>query len=201
MGARGIIGIVIAGSILLPGCRVFRAKRTPPPVITAPPASRTPPAEPPTVPAPPPVEAAKTTPPPPRAATVEVKPPAKPQPKPTRRPPKKVTTAKAQPPVTPQQTPPAETPAAPSEPIPQLTQMLSPAEEAAYNRAIDVAVENAKANVTKVSGRRLNSTQRGKLERINAFLKQVEETRARDLATAKTIAERAYLLSDELVKN
>lgn len=204
-----VIGLFGFGVLLAPGCRTLRksSAKTLPPVITAPPVSRTPPREPPTVPPPPKVEGPKVAqlPPPNTEATkIEVPaPPPKPQPQRQAKKARRKTPPGAPAPteVAVQTAPPAQPPPEQPTAVPQLQQLLSPAQQTAYNKAIDQAVERTRTNLNKVQGRSLDAGQKANLERARAFLSQAEETRGSDLATAKNLAERADVLAEDLARS
>lgn len=205
MSPRFRTALLAAGLMAAPGCKLFRkdtAKATPPPVLTSPPVSRAPAPEQPTVPPPPKVsEGPKPAVVPPRqiGQTPLPTPPPKPEapkPKKTRR--RANPTVAAAPPAPTEPTPPpAEQPA----PVPQLTQLLSPAEQAAYNRAIDAAIERTRTNLAKAQSLELDENNRANLARARAFLQQAEEARVSDLPTAKSLADRADVLAQDLARN
>ncbi|MFN7925230.1 MAG: hypothetical protein U0Q16_34350 [Bryobacteraceae bacterium] len=192
-----LTSLLVAALLDTTGC-LFRKRKPDPPQVVAPPALRTQTPETPNVPPPPAVETAKSTPPlPPTAENVKL--PPKPVPKPQKKVVRKPRPAKpAQPPplVAQQPTPTTEAAAPP----PQLTQIMSPADQAAYNRAIDVGIATARANLAKLANRTLSDVQDATLKRVTGFIRQAEETRLSDLPTAKSYAERASLLSEDLVK-
>jgi len=82
-----------------------------------------------------------------------------------------------------------------------LTQILTPAEQEAHQKAIEAAIDNAEANLAKLAGQRLNASQQANVERAKSFIQQARQTRANDLATARSLAERADLLSQDLIRN
>jgi hypothetical protein len=78
--------------------------------------------------------------------------------------------------------------------------LLTPAEQQAYNQAIDVALKNAQGKLAVLQSRSLTEAQRATFERAAAFVKQAGETRSTDLVTAKALAERADVLAENLVQ-
>ncbi|MEZ5401175.1 MAG: hypothetical protein R2729_16010 [Bryobacteraceae bacterium] len=199
-----LIALLAAGAVTEQGC-LFKKKeaKVEPPVIAAPPSTRTAPPETPSVPPPPTIDASKSTTANAPTPTIETPVPDRPprkvdrQPKKTRRAstpvPKSAGSASHPPPV---ETVEVETPSS----VPTLAQLLSPAEQQAYNTAIDTALRSARAKLSTVQTRRLNDSQRSSLERATAFVKQAEEARPTDLATAKALAERADVLAEDLLR-
>jgi len=209
MSGRWLAAAAAAALTVAPGCRLFRkdSAKAAPPVLTSPPVSRAPAPEQPTVPPPPKVaEGPKpgVSPPPQISQTPSPPaPPPKPEPpkqkKARRRTPPAVATAPPPQPAAAEQPPPAQAESA--APVPQLTQLLSPAEQAAYNRAIDAAVERTRANLAKVQAHEMDANQKANLARARAFLQQAEDARATDLPTAKSLADRADILAQDLARS
>jgi hypothetical protein len=140
-------------------------------------------------------QTAEAIPEPPPTIETPVPEPPKPEqpPKPTRR--ANNTQPKPSPSASPVETSEPERPA-----VPQLTQLMSPEEQAAHNRAIDRNVAQAREHLGQVDQRRLNASQRSTFERAQAFIGQAEQTRTTDLATAKALAERALILAEDLAR-
>ena len=88
---------------------------------------------------------------------------------------------------------PAPTPA-PAK-VPQLAPLLSDEERRAYDTAIDALVARTTQNLMRARGRTLSAAEKDSLVRAEAFLEQARETRKIDPAAAKSLAERAELLS------
>jgi outer membrane biosynthesis protein TonB len=104
----------------------------------------------------------------------------------------------------PKPAPAAETPPAPAPqppPLPQLEQILTPQQQKAYNDEIDRNIASAQRTLAALAGHRLNEEQRTYLERIRAFLAQAEAARKTDLFRARSLAERASLLADDLLRS
>lgn len=97
----------------------------------------------------------------------------------------------------------AETAPAPpvDEPVPQLAPLLSPEQQAAYNTAIDAALQRAEAILARLDPRRLGGSQRSNFQRVRLFIQQAHQTRSSDLAVAKSLADRADLLAQDLARN
>ena len=157
---------------------------------------------------------AELKPPPPKveplpgpAPKIETKPPEVPSavavapnpPAPHKRKPKKpvvASTGTAQsPPIatTPDPTPPPVT-------IPKLGEILSDDQKLQYQKICDESVLRAKGSLALLRGYTLTSDQKQSVTRINAFIKQAEQARNKDPQTARQLAERADLLSRDLVQ-
>jgi hypothetical protein len=117
------------------------------------------------------------------------------QPEPTR--PRPVPTA---PPVSSEST---TTPEAPASPLPQLGQILSTAQRSQYEQLIDEAIKRAQDRLKVVAAysARLSEEQHTTIKRIQAFIQQAEDKRKQDLTIAKSLADRALLLAEDLAKN
>ncbi|MBM3738797.1 MAG: hypothetical protein FJW39_23730 [Acidobacteria bacterium] len=189
--------LAVCAVLLLGGCaRLRKPKPVPPKVVVLPP--QTPEVKE-HAPMPPPPPVATTSPPatklPPEVVQApqpeppKVTPPPKPAPR-TRRQPAPVA---ANP--TPQPPPAAGTPPAPP---PQLTAIVSPEEQQRLNTAIDQSVKNAETDLARVGDRRLRGQQGANLRRAKSFLRQAQETRGDDLATALALAQRAETLARDL---
>jgi hypothetical protein len=95
------------------------------------------------------------------------------------------------------------TPEAPAAPLPQLGQILSPAQRSQYEQLIDDAIKRAQDRLKVVApySSRLNEEQHTTIKRIQAFIQQAEDKRKQDLTIAKSLADRALLLAEDLAKN
>ena len=92
-------------------------------------------------------------------------------------------------------TPPTEQP-----PPPKLGPLYSPDELRQYNRAIDESLGRVKRALDSLSRKNLNPDQQADVNRIMIFQRQAEQAReAQDLLTAKSLAERADLLAQDLL--
>ncbi len=186
--------------VCLPGCGLIRRNRVQPPVIAAPPTKPSKPIENPQVPPPPRVEQSATPAAPPMVVQeipAKPPPPAAP-PKPVKRPRR----VKTSPP--PFQAavsaPAAETETAPDQPsVPVLAPVLSSGQQVAYNRAIDLAIDQAQSGLAEVRTKQMNQTQRANADRALSFVEQARQLRATDLVTAKGLADRAAVLAQALV--
>ncbi len=126
---------------------------------------------------------------PPRPTTTAVMGPVQPAPEPS--PP----AAAPQPTVPRVQTPPP--PAA----VPQLGRLLTGAQKREYNRVISENVLAARGSLDLLARLRLTANQRQEVERVRAFLLQVDEARGRDLELARSLSDRARLLAEDMVRN
>ena len=132
--------------------------------------------------APPPVVSEATTTPP----TVVV-----PHPKPAK-PSRSVTEPAAE--------PPSDQPAHP--PAPKISPQLTPEEQASYQRKTKEDLEVAEKNLQQANSRRTSAAQDDLKEKIRRFIEQSREaTKAGDLARAQNLAQKARLLSVELVES
>ena len=118
-------------------------------------------------------------------------------------------------PASPRTTPPAKTtpaptatpatepaPAAPRVAPPQISPRLSPGEVAEYQKKTEEAIGAAERNLQRSYGRQLNSAQTDLVEKIRGFLAQAREaSRAADWVRARNLAEKAQVLSVELVNS
>jgi outer membrane biosynthesis protein TonB len=184
----GVFLAVVALTLSSSSCRFFRRPKPVPPPPPPPPSVPVKPAPKPG-PIPPPPEL------PPQHPEVS-QPPAQPEklpPPPRRRPP-------SHPHTTPEPPEPPET-ATPPAPVPQLEQILTPAQQQAYNEEIDRNIASAQRIVGDLSRRRLSGEQRTYLVRIRTFIEQANKARGSDLFRAKNLAERANLLAQDLLRS
>jgi hypothetical protein len=190
---RILLAAVLATAAISPGCRVFRRAEKPRPpvrVMQPPPEVK---AEAQELPAPPelPMEVdieehgpvpGEQLPGPPRRRRVRAPQPSQP-----------AEEAAAAVPV--------PEPPAPPPTVPQLTQILTPEQQAAYNASLDRNLDRARRTVTALAGRRLSRNQVTYLERIKSFIQQAGDARRTDLVRAANLAERASVLADDLLKS
>jgi outer membrane biosynthesis protein TonB len=157
------------------GCRKRSVHAAPPAIVSVPPAEP----EPEPKPAAPPETKPATTPAPPSAISV---PPAKPAP------------AKPRPaPPEPMQPKPAP---------PQLSPRLTPEQQAEAERRTNDDIALAEKNLVLAAGRTLNSAQQDLVEKIRGFIGQAREAiRASDWVRARNLAQKAQVLSNELVNS
>jgi hypothetical protein len=102
-------------------------------------------------------------------------------------------------------TPEAEIPTTPAPPppvAPLLSEILTDDRRHQYEVDIAASMSRARAAVKVASGRRgLTARQTEAVQRINTFLQQAEESRAKDLVTAHELARRADLFAQDLLKS
>lgn len=123
--------------------------------------------------------------------------PIAPEPEPAKRPrrPQAAKTAgQSQP-----QEPAAPEPAQPTPP--RLTQLLTASQAEEYRRSIDEMLARAETNLGKLAGVRLGSEQLANLQRARGFIQQAQQAREADLVTAHSLAQRADILAQDLVRN
>jgi outer membrane biosynthesis protein TonB len=125
------------------------------------------------------------------AATTTPRPVAIPQTKPAPTPHKPATAQ-------PEQT--SEQPAHP--PAPQISLQISPGDQASYERKTNEDISVARKDLQQASGKQLNAAQQDLVEKIASFLSQsFEASKDGDWARAQNLAQKARLLSDELVNS
>jgi hypothetical protein len=96
--------------------------------------------------------------------------------------------------------PPADQPARP--PAPQISPQLSPEEQANYERKTKEDLAVAEQNLQQASGRKTSAAQDDLKEKISRFMEQSRDAiKAGDLARAQNLAQKARLLSIELVQS
>jgi hypothetical protein len=108
------------------------------------------------------------------------------------------------PPATPATPPETETPVPPvvqPTPVPRLGEELSDERRREYEADYNRFVTGARDTLKHTTGRRLNPAQQEQVANVRVFLKQAEDSRAKDLALAMQLARRAYLLGQELLKS
>jgi hypothetical protein len=103
---------------------------------------------------------------------------------------------------TPKENPEPEPSAPPKPAAPQMSQQLSPADQAVYERKTNEDVAAAEKNLERAYGRELNVPQHDLVDKIRGFLGQAREAiRASDWARARNLAQKAYVLSVELANS
>jgi len=96
--------------------------------------------------------------------------------------------------------PPTDQPAHP--PAPQISPQLSPDEQASYQRKTKEDLDVAEKNLQQAGGRKTSAAQDDLKEKIRRFIEQSRDaTKAGDLARAQNLAQKARLLSAELVES
>jgi hypothetical protein len=89
-------------------------------------------------------------------------------------------------------------PPAPAE-TPHLGDILTPEQQQKHIAAIDLSLAHAQASLGYISTRQLTKEQEATVAEIRNFMQQAQEKRKDDLAAAKSLAERAEVLSHDLV--
>lgn len=84
------------------------------------------------------------------------------------------------------------------QPTPELGEVLSPEQQQEYNRLIDFRISRAQRNLELLRGRSLSREQQAALTRIQTFIRQTLQARKDDLITARSLAERADVLAQDL---
>jgi hypothetical protein len=177
-----LLALLCAVSAGVAGCASKHIVRAAPPSVSTPPPDETPPM--PAPEAPPPVDTAPEPAP-------EVPSPA-PPPSPAKRP------------VAPRRPAPAETadptPAKPA--APQISPQLSARDLQATKTSTTSNITNAEQNLQLANGKQLSPAQKDLTEKIKGFLSQAHEAiMADDWVRAQNLAEKARVLSAELVKS
>ncbi|HEY3743784.1 MAG TPA: hypothetical protein VGL53_28260 [Bryobacteraceae bacterium] len=88
----------------------------------------------------------------------------------------------------------------PTSPVPKLGEILSDDQRLENLKICDESVGRAKQALAQLRGITLNASQKESVARIRTFISQAEQARQRDPQTARQLAERADLLSRDLVK-
>jgi outer membrane biosynthesis protein TonB len=96
----------------------------------------------------------------------------------------------------------AQTEPAAHAPAPQISPQLSPTDQASYARKIGEDTSAAEKNLEETSGKQLNAAQLDLVGKIRSFLSQSREaSRDGDWARAQNLAQKARLLSNELINS
>jgi len=92
----------------------------------------------------------------------------------------------------------ASTPA-PKETVPQLGQVLGEPQRRDYETQIHDALESANRNLNAIGNRSLSTQQQTMKNQVQSFITQALETSKTDLVAARSLADRANLLSKDLL--
>ncbi|MGH9703038.1 MAG: hypothetical protein ACRD4K_06655 [Candidatus Acidiferrales bacterium] len=85
---------------------------------------------------------------------------------------------------------------------PQMSQQLSPADQAVYERNTNGDIAAAEKNLQQAKGRSINAAQHDMVEKIQGFLTQARDAiRESDWVRARNLAQKAYVLSVELANS
>jgi hypothetical protein len=100
----------------------------------------------------------------------------------------------------------ATTPADPATPpkssAPQMSPVMTPADQANYERQTDERLASAERNLHVADRRNLDAAERDLVEKITTFLGQAHEAASvSDWVRANTLAQKAFVLSQELVNS
>ncbi len=103
-------------------------------------------------------------------------------------------------------TPPAATEApaplvAPAQDPPQLGEVLSQQDMRRMNADLDRAIRNAQAILRSLTGKILTAQQQSAATQIMSFLRQAVEVRSQDLASARSLAQRAEVIARDLANS
>ena len=96
--------------------------------------------------------------------------------------------------------PPTETVPPPKPAAPAISPQISPADQATYEHRINENISTAERNLQQASAHQLNATQKDMAEKIKGFVDQAREAmQASDWTRAQNLAQKAQVLSNELV--
>jgi outer membrane biosynthesis protein TonB len=185
MRRRELFVLLFAAAFAATGCGSKHVVRAAPPSVSTPPPEEMPPA--PEPPALPPAETKTEEPP------AEVPPPT-PPPAPAKRP---------APAPRPRPAPPETADPAPPKPAPpQISPQLSAKDLATAKNNTTSNITSSEKNLQVATGKHLSAAQKDLVEKINGFLGQAHEAiLADDWVRAQNLAEKARVLSTELVKS
>lgn len=184
-----LAALCLGTALTLAGCG--KKKQTPIPTPPAPLPARQPAAAPP-----------QQSPAPPQLSPAQPQPsPAQPQPSATQPPPAR---HRNRPSPMPVQSVPAPAPVEPPQPAPAappvLGTMLTPERKLALNREIDGSLTRARRNLSALAGKNLDAAGRETTRQVESFIQQAQTARASDLEASHSLAERADLLSRDLLR-
>lgn len=87
-------------------------------------------------------------------------------------------------------------------PAPQVVPQVSAADQVNYERQVNSDMGVAQQNLSQAQRRQLNPSQQNMVDQVRSFLKQAgDASKAGDWARAQNLAQKARLLSVELVKS
>jgi hypothetical protein len=85
---------------------------------------------------------------------------------------------------------------------PQISPVLTPADQDRLTRLASDQIRTAEHNLQLAAGRRMNTLQKDLQDKVQGFLSQAHEAiRANDWVRAQNLAEKAQVLSSELLKS
>jgi hypothetical protein len=126
---------------------------------------------------------------------VEAPPPPVPQKKRRSRGPKKAEARASETPAVENHAPVVPPPAA----APKLGQIFTPEESKDYARRLETSLDRVKNALVIIEGKSVNRQDKETIDRIKSFVAQAEQARNQDLVSAVSLAERADLLSRDLL--
>jgi hypothetical protein len=85
-------------------------------------------------------------------------------------------------------------------PAPRLGQIFTPEEIREYNRDLDESLDRVRKALGTLRAKNLKRQDGLTVERIRTFQRQAEQARQEDLVTAVSLARRADLLAQDLLK-
>jgi len=181
LGSAASLLALSAIALFAAGCQRNIVKAIPPSVSTPPPESGAPPTA--------STDAPTTTTP----SSAQPAPPANPAPQPAPARHKQPAPASSEP----------ETPAGSSRPAaPQMSPELTPQAQAAAEQRTNADIQEAQQNLKIAEGKQLSAAQHDLVEKVHDFLGQARQAiAAEDWVRASNLAEKARVLSDELVKS
>ena len=91
------------------------------------------------------------------------------------------------------------TQSSPAADAPNLGDVLTPDQQKQYNTAIDQSLAHAQASLGGLANHQLTEEQQATIAQVQNFIQQAQEKRKTDLAAAKSLAERADVLANDLV--
>jgi len=94
--------------------------------------------------------------------------------------------------------PPAAQPAVPEF---RLGQELTPEEARAYNAEIDRHIQHVTQALTTIGNRTLTADRKSTVTQIRGFIAQAQQMRTSDVVRARSLAERADILTQDLMSN
>jgi enamine deaminase RidA (YjgF/YER057c/UK114 family) len=79
--------------------------------------------------------------------------------------------------------------------------MTTPEQERDLNSQIDQALASAESNLATIGSRPLTKDQRATVAQVQSFVRQAKERRKTDLAAARSLAQRADILAQDLSRS
>ena len=98
-----------------------------------------------------------------------------------------------------QSAPETPVPAQPAQPDFRLGTTLTPQQQRENDRLIDQHIQHANQALTSIGNRQLTSEQKATVAQIRGFIEQAQQMRTTDVLRARSIAERADVLTRDLL--